>query len=103
MYFGLEKAHNVRKYISQIRTKKGRITKDPEKVAEEFKMFYADLYSQRPIDKEALDKLLEKLELNTNKMKSKKMAKLVSRSEIRRAIRKTKRGSSPGPDGFPRL
>ena len=101
MYFNLEKQHSRKKAIEQIKTKQGHLTSDPTEISEVFRDFYQELYSNRPTDEASLQKLLEKLELNTKKMKNKKITNLVSRAEIRKAIKGTKRGSSPGPDGLP--
>ena len=101
MYFNLEKKYNRTKMIEKIKTKQGKLTSDPREISEEFRDFYKDLYSNRPIEDEAINKLLDKLKLNTDKMKDKKILKLVSIAEIRKSIKKTKRGSAPGPDGIP--
>ena len=65
MYFNLEKQHSRKKAIEQIKTKQGHLTSDPTEISEVFRDFYQELYSNRPTDEASLQKLLEKLELNT--------------------------------------
>ena len=101
MYFNLERSYSTKKKIAKIKDEHGKLTTRPEEIVEVFRQFYQNLYSHREIDPEALSDLLQNLSLSTDLMNSKSMAKLVSKKEIREAIKITKRGSSPGPDGLP--
>ena len=101
MYFGLERAYSAKKNISSIRQKNGSITTNPEEITEEFKQFYRNLYTRRPIQRDKLDMLLKNVSLKIEKNNADKIKEMVNVNEIRRAIKDTARGSSPGPDGMP--
>ena len=101
MYFNLEKSYSTKKHIAQIKDEQGKLTTHPGEIVEVFRQFYQNLYSYREIDTDCLDDLLKNLSLSTDLMTSKRMAKLVNKKEIQKAIKITKRGSSPGPDGLP--
>ena len=78
MYFNLEKKYSARKSVTQIKRADGTITKDPLTIIEEFKSFYKQLYTHRPIQEHALDKLLAGTTLKTELLQSKKMKKMLS-------------------------
>jgi len=101
MYFNLERKYQSRKNIQQIRTEEDTITKDPTKITQVFRKYYQDLYVDREIEEDTLHKMLEKVTLKSNKLNNASNKHLFSRAEIRKAIKSTKRGSSPGPDGLP--
>lgn len=100
-YFNLEKIYQSRRTIKAIQKSTGPLTEDPNEITNEFRNYYKNLYSKRPIDARTLDFMLKKVQFSMSPELARDLSAPIRASEIARAIKRTKRGSSPGPDGLP--
>lgn len=90
-------------FISEIRTKNGQITTNPQKMNESFQSFYSGLYHSESLHSpELFDNFFDIFVVpNLNLTSKEKFDACISIEEVKMAINSMQGGKSPGPNGFP--
>ena len=100
MFFNLEKQNNRKKNRAQIRLDNGKITSNNNKILEEQKRIYSDLYKTRNI--KINDEYLNNISLpQISKEERAEMDKEITEQEIKDALNMMDKDKVPGIDGFP--
>uniref|UniRef100_A0A8C5MTX1 Endonuclease/exonuclease/phosphatase domain-containing protein n=1 Tax=Leptobrachium leishanense TaxID=445787 RepID=A0A8C5MTX1_9ANUR len=97
----------IKSYISKIRTSEDTLATDPTMISGEFLRFFSDLYhtdgaDTTPSQLERIDAYLTKTisrPLGLSERKS--LSAAISAEETMEALKSSKNGKSPGPDGLP--
>ena len=82
----------------------GRIIEDPTKAKEHIANFFEDLYQARPARPEAqqrTEEIQQNIEKIKERMKELPKPKEITRKEMKKCIKKIKRGKATGPDKIP--
>uniref|UniRef100_A0A8C5PGP4 Reverse transcriptase domain-containing protein n=1 Tax=Leptobrachium leishanense TaxID=445787 RepID=A0A8C5PGP4_9ANUR len=94
-------------YIPKIKTVGDAITLRPEEISAAFRSYYASLYhlADAPPPMSSLDEVREYIETNLHtRLQDSEVSLLdkpISKKELLQALKSTKNGKSPGPDGLP--
>uniref|UniRef100_A0A8C5MZK2 Reverse transcriptase domain-containing protein n=1 Tax=Leptobrachium leishanense TaxID=445787 RepID=A0A8C5MZK2_9ANUR len=94
-------------YIPKIKTVGDAITLRPEEISAAFRAYYASLYHlvDTPPTMSSLDEVREYIETNLHtRLQDSEVSLLdepISKKELLQALKSTKNGKSPGPDGLP--
>lgn len=99
-FFDLEKKRGKAETIKEIRGKNGEIVEGNEKILEEIKYFYEDLFSARGVEEEEKKKLLNQIKVKVSEEDKKECDQEIREEEIERAINQLNKKKSPGIDGL---
>uniref|UniRef100_A0A8C5PVG5 Reverse transcriptase domain-containing protein n=1 Tax=Leptobrachium leishanense TaxID=445787 RepID=A0A8C5PVG5_9ANUR len=97
----------TRSYISKIRTSEDSLATDPTKISGEFLKFFSDLYhtddaATTSSQFERIDAYLTKtISRPLDPLERESLGAAISAEEIIDALKSSKNGKSPGPDGLP--
>lgn len=87
-------------FIAEVDTP-GGITTDQKGINDQFKKFYADLYTTENCESISMAQFFDSLEIPSVTPNDRSdLDNTISTAEILQAIRKMKSGKAPGPDGF---
>ena len=77
-------------------------TSEPQEMCQEMEAYFRQVYSKKPSKPDSAEKLLKPLrKRQLPKEAVKKLEGKITEEEVRRAIRRSARGKSTGPDGVP--
>ena len=80
---------------------KGKIITDSTEIQTIIREYYKDLYGQKLVNLEEMDKFLDSCILpSLNQEEAEPMNRPITRSEVEAAIKSLPHKKSPGPDGF---
>lgn len=99
-FFDLEKKKGKAETIKEIRGKNGEIVEGNEKILEEIKIFYEDLFSARGVEEKEKKKLLNQIKAKISEVDKKECDQEIREEEIERAIDQLNKRKSPGIDGL---
>ena len=99
-FFDLEKKRGKAETIKEIRGKNGGVVEGNEKILEEIKNFYEDLFSARGVEENKKRELLNRIKVKISKEDKKECDQKIGEEEIERAIQQLNRKKSPGIDGL---
>uniref|UniRef100_A0A8C5MVH8 Reverse transcriptase domain-containing protein n=1 Tax=Leptobrachium leishanense TaxID=445787 RepID=A0A8C5MVH8_9ANUR len=97
----------IKSYIPKIRSSEGTLVTDPNAIAGEFLKFYTDLYNLEPLEPTAecitrMDDFLSRtIRKPLEQADRETLSAAISNEEILEALKQSKKGKSPGPDGLP--
>jgi len=99
-FFDLEKKKGKAETIKQIRGKNGEIVEGNEKILEEIKDFYENLFTTRGVDENKKRELLKQIKAKISEEDKKECNQEIREEEIERAIQQLNKKKSPGIDGL---
>ena len=95
------RAQTAQRHISEIKSKTGPMVYTDSEIGEEFRAYYADLYTTDEINQAEIHRYLGKVNLPTLTQKEIETLEADIRiEEVISAINRTKLNKAPGPDGF---
>lgn len=96
------KKQRERNIITEIKTQEKVLSTDQERIKEEFLNFYEKLYKGGNISKQSIQEFLKKSSIKQfDNQQRDILNKPISVAEITEVIKNSKKGKTPGPDGFP--
>ena len=87
--------------VKRIRTATGPITVQTPEIVDTFREFYSELYTEAPTDEDAQNEVLGLLDRILTDEQSQKCSEDFQLKDLRRAMRESSNGKSPGQDGIP--
>lgn len=87
--------------VRRIRTNDGSISTQTPDILETFREFYSELYSEAPTDEDAQTEVLGLLERVLTEEQKTTCSENFRQKDLRRAMRESSNGKSPGQDGIP--
>lgn len=99
-FFDLEKKRGKAERIKEIRGKNGEIVEGNERILEEIKDFYEDLFSARGVEEQDKKTLLNQIKAKVSEEDKKECDQDIKEEEIDRAISQLNKRKSPGIDGL---
>ena len=86
--------------VKRVRTANGTITVQTPEIVDTFREFYSDLYTEAPTDEDAQNEVLGLLDRILTDEQSTKCSEDFLLGDLRRAMRESANGKSPGQDGI---
>ena len=85
----------------QLKNDKGDITNNSTELQTTIRDYYKQLYAQKPVNLQEMDKLLDTYMLpRLNQEEAKTMNRPITRSEVEAAVNSLPTKKNPAPDGF---
>ena len=100
-FFRLEKARGLRQCISAVKDPGGQTITDLSDIVDTWKGFYRDLFTAIPVDTQAQDTMLSKLEKRLSEDEAASCEGSLTLEEALGALKGMSRGKTPGLDGLP--
>ncbi len=97
----LEKKTSDKKNICELKSKDGTMKYKTEEIKEVATDFYTELFSPKPVDSKATEKLLRNIKNKISPVQRASLDEVITLEELEKAVFKLQKGKSPGPDGLP--
>ena len=99
-FFNLEKMRQQKKEMTELKSHSGELLSDSKDIREEMNDFHQDLFSEKEVDLEAQDWLLDQLSMSLDEQGQASCEVLLTAEECREALNGMETGKSPGIDGL---
>uniref|UniRef100_A0A9J7XN67 Reverse transcriptase domain-containing protein n=1 Tax=Cyprinus carpio carpio TaxID=630221 RepID=A0A9J7XN67_CYPCA len=100
VFFLIWKKRGKAETIKEIRGKNGEVVEGNEKILEEIKNFYENLFSARGVEENKKRELLNRIKVKISKEDKKECDQKIGEEEIERAIQQLNKKKIPGIDGL---
>ena len=99
-FFNLEKMRQQKKKMTELKSHSGELLSDSKDIRKEMNDFYQDLFSEKEIDLEAQDWLLDQLSMSLDEQEQPSCEGLLTVEECHDALNGMDTEKSPGIDGL---